>query len=151
MTVAVKRLIGVFVALALVATMAFLAAEPAQSKGIKTKVTFHVTDRTVKPDQKILFFGKVKSKKHKCEKKRKVVLKRVGTGKVKSDKSDGEGEYKIRINPEPDHGRYYVVVKKKKIKVKGGGGYGYGYGYGGKKTKKCKKAVSHTIKIRPVS
>jgi hypothetical protein len=146
MTLAVKRLIGVFLALALVASMVFITAEPAQTKGIKTKVTFKTTDRTVKPDQKILFFGKVKSKKKKCEKRRKVVLKRRGTGKVDTDRSDGEGEYRFRLNPEPDLGTYFVKVKKKKIRVRG-----YGYGYGGKKKRKCKKAISRDITIRPVA
>jgi hypothetical protein len=142
MTGAVRRMTAVVIAVAMVAAVVFFTSDPAKT-AIKTRVTFHVTDKTVKPNQKVLFFGKVKSKKKKCKRHRKVVLKRKHTGKVKTDKSDREGEYMMKINPEPDHGTYYVVVKKKTIKS---GGYGYGYG-GGKK--KCKRVRSRNIRIRP--
>jgi hypothetical protein len=151
MTGAVRRLTAVVIAVAMVAAMVFLTSDPAKT-AIRTRVSFNVDDKTVKPNEKVLFFGKVKSKKNKCKKNRKVVLKRKGTGKIRSKRSDGEGEFSFRHNPNPDHGRFYVVVKKKRIKTGGGGGGGYGYGYGygyGAKKKKCKKAVSRTIRIRP--
>jgi hypothetical protein len=147
MTGAVRRVTAVVIAAAMIAAMVFFTSEPAETKAIKTRVTLRVDDKTVRPNEKVLFFGKVKSKKNKCKKNRKVILKRKGTGKIKKKRSDGEGEFSFRHNPNPDRGRFYVVVKKKKIR-KGGGGYGYGYG--GKK-RKCKRAVSRTIKIRPVS
>jgi hypothetical protein len=145
MTVTVRRLTGVVIAAALIAAMVLVTAEPAKT-AINTTVTFKVTDKTVKPNQKVLFFGKVKSKKAKCEKKRKVVLKQVGEGKIDSKKTDAEGEYSFKHDPEPDLSSYFVKVKKKKIKV--GGGYGY-YGYGEKKKKKCKAVESKIIDIRP--
>jgi hypothetical protein len=147
MTIAARRVTGVLIALAMVAAVVFVSADPAKT-AIKTKVTFHVTDKTVKPHEKVIFFGKVKPKKHKkkCRRHRKVVLIQKGEGKVKSKKSDGEGEYMFKLDPKYD--KYRVKVKKKKIQVKNGG-YG-GYGYGGKKTKKCKKAKSRYIRIRPV-
>ena len=149
MTSAVRRMTAVLIAVAMVAAMVFFTSDPAKT-AIRTRVTLRVDDKTVKPNEKVLFFGKVKSKKGKCKKNRKVVLKRKGTGKIRQKRSDGEGEFSFRHNPEPDHGRFYVVVKKKKFKkgYGGGGGYGYGYGYGAKK-KKCKRARSRTIRIRP--
>jgi hypothetical protein len=147
MTSAVRRMTAVLIAVAMVAAMVFFTSEPAKT-AIKSKVKLSVSDKTVKPHEKILFFGKVKSRKHKCEKNRKVVLKRKRTGKVKSKKTDGEGEFSFRIDPKPNRGRYYVVAKKKRIKRGGYGGYGYGYGYDGAR-RTCRKARSRTIRIRP--
>jgi hypothetical protein len=153
MTSAARRVTGVLIAIAMVAAVVFVAPDPAKT-AIRSKVTFKVTDRTVRPHQRVIFFGKVKPKKHKkkCRRNRKVVLIQKGEGKVRSKRTDGEGEYSFRLDPKYD--KYRVKVKKKKIRVKadgdGGYGYGYGYGYDGKKKKRCRKAKSRFIRIRPV-
>ena len=141
-----KRAMGAALVVALIASVLLIAAKPART-AVRTRVSIHVTDRTVRPNQKINFFGKVKSPRRKCERRRTVVLKRKGTGKVKRDVTDREGEYRIRINPRPNRGRYFVVVKPKRIRVAGYGGYS-GYGYD-PRFRRCAKARSRTINISP--
>ena len=101
-----------------------------------------MTDKTVKPKQRIRFFGKVKSPRAKCRRGRIVVLRRKGTGRVKQTRSDREGEYRFRINPKPDRGRYFVKVKQKFANI----GYGE-YGY--TERRRCRGATSKVIRIRP--
>jgi hypothetical protein len=141
---AMRRIIITIVIAALVGSMLLIGADPGTTAPVRTKVGLRVTDKTVGPRQKILFFGKVKSPKGKCRRNRKVALFRKGTGKLKQKKTDGEGEYRFRINPRPDRGRYYVKALKKKFKR---GGYGY-YGYGGG-NRRCRVDKSKVIKIRP--
>jgi hypothetical protein len=140
-----RRAIVAVLVVALVGTMLLVSANRGQTRPIRTRVTLHVTDRTVRPHQKIIFFGKVKSRRAKCRRNRVVVLKRKGTGAIKRKRSDREGEFRFRIDPKPNRGRYFVVVKRKRISRPG---YGYPYGYGGRRDT-CLRARSRTIRIRP--
>jgi hypothetical protein len=141
---AVRWIIAAVVIAALVGSMVLVSVETASTQPIRTRVGIKVTDRTVRPKQKITFFGKVKSPRGKCRKRRVVVLKRKGTGKVKQKRTDREGEYRFRIDPKPNRGRYFVKAKKKFVNI----GYGYpGYGY--TERRKCRADTSRIIRIRP--
>ena len=131
------------VIIALVGAMLMIDSSTSTAAKIRTSVSLKVTDRTVRPKQRILFFGRVKSPRAKCRRNRVVLLKRRGTGTVKRDRSDREGEFRFRINPKPDRGTYFVKVKKKRIR-RPPNYYGYG---GGRDT--CRSATSKRIRIRP--
>jgi hypothetical protein len=141
---ALRRILVAVVIVALIGSMVVIGSDTGNAARIRTRVTLKVTDRTVRPHQKIIFFGKVKSPRRKCRRNRVVLLKRKGTGTVKRDRSDREGEFRMRIDPKPNRGRYFVKVKKKRIRRPGYGYYGYG---GGRDT--CRRARSRTIRIRP--
>jgi hypothetical protein len=140
----IRRMIVAVLVIALVGAMILIDSETSTAARIRTKATLKVTDKTVRPKQRILFFGKVKSPRGKCRRNRVVLLKRKGTGTVKRDRSDREGEFRFRINPKPDRGTYFVKVKSKRIRRPGYGYYGYG---GGRDT--CRSDTSKRIRIRP--
>jgi hypothetical protein len=143
MTGALRRVGIVALVAALVGSLLFVGAEPALTKPVKVRIVgFGVSDRTVRPHQKIVFFGRLKSKKKRCIRHSKVYLKRKGTGVVDVDRTDRDGEFRFRIDPQPNHGRYFARFRGKKGKP------GYGYGYGGRK-RRCGKATSRIIRIRP--
>ena len=143
---ATRWVITAVVIAALVGSMVFVSVQTASSQRIRTRVGIKVTDRTVKPKQKIQFFGKVKSPRGKCRRGRVVVLKRKNKGKVRQKRSDREGEYRFRINPKGDRGRYFVKVKPKFANI----GYGTpGYGY--TERRKCRGTKSRIIRIRPAA
>src|SRR5918996_2522015 len=137
-----RWIVAAVVIAALVGSMLLVNVETASTQPIRTRVSISVTDKTVKPKQRIRFFGKVKSPRAKCRRGRIVVLKRKGTGKVKQTRSDREGEYRFRINPKPDRGRYFVRVKAKFVNVPTGE-----YGY--RERRRCRPATSRIIRIRP--
>ena len=139
---ALRWIVAAVVIAALVGSMVLVNVETASTQTIGTRVGFKATDKTVKPKQKITFFGKVKSSRGKCRRGRVVVLKRKGSGKVKQKRSDREGEYRFRLNPKPDRGKYFVKVKQKFANI----GYGE-YGY--KERRRCRGVTSKVIRIRP--
>ena len=139
-----RWIVAAVVIAALVGSMVLVNVRTASTQPIRTRVSFKVTDKTVKPKQRIRFFGKVKSPRAKCRRGRIVVLRRKGTGRVKQTRSDREGEYRFRINPKPDRGRYFVRVKPKFVNI----GYGYA-GYGYSERRRCRPAKSKIIRIRP--
>jgi hypothetical protein len=143
MTGALRRVGVVLLVAAMVASLLFVTAEPATTRPVKVRIKFGVSDRTVRKNQKIVFFGRLKSKKKKCIRNSKVLLKRKGVGVVDRDRTDREGEFRFRIDPQPNRGRYFARFRGKKIKKPG-----YGYGYGGGK-RRCGKAKSRVIRIRP--
>ncbi len=145
MTGALRKVGVALLVAAMVGSLLFVAATPGLTRPIKVRIKFGVSDRTVKKNQEIVFFGRLKSKKKKCIRNSKVFLKRKGVGIVDRDRTDREGEFRFRIDPRPNRGKYRAVFKGKKIRKPG---YGYGYGYGGGK-RRCGKAKSRVIRIRP--
>jgi hypothetical protein len=145
MTGALRKVGVALLVAAMIGSLVLVAATPALTKPIKVRIKFGVSDRTVKRNQEIVFFGRLKSKKKKCIRFSKVYLKRKGVGVVDVDRTDREGEFRFRIDPQPNRGRYFARFRGKKINKPG---YGYGYGYGGGK-RRCGKATSRVIRIRP--
>jgi hypothetical protein len=145
MTGALRKVGVALLVAAMVGSLLFVSATPALTKPIKVRIKLGVSDRTVRKHQKVVFFGRLKSKKKKCIRNSKVVLKRKGVGVVDRDRTDREGEFRFRIDPQPNRGRYFAKFRGKKIRKPG---YGYGYGYGGG-TRRCGKAKSRIIRIRP--
>jgi hypothetical protein len=88
---------------------------PAHTKKFNTRVTIHF-DASPYGDS---FFGKVKSKKHACEKNRKVKVFRRQPGPDAqfdgSDQSDNQGDWRI-TNGTAAPGNYYAKAKKKVLK-----------------------------------
>jgi len=110
-----KRLAIAFV-IAFAAVAVGGAGTATAGKHIKTtKVTINFTDGSP-PTTQDTFFGKVKSKKAKCVKNRKVVVKRKTPSKLKigTDLTDNEGNWEVET-PNAPSGEYFAKAKKKTL------------------------------------
>ena len=96
---------------------------------------FDVSDRSVKKNQEIVFFGKLRNRHRKCRAEEEVELVRRRTGVVDVDITDDEGEFRFKQDPQPNRGRYFA-------RYRGKGRFGYGDQH------RCSRAVSEVIRIR---
>ena len=92
---------------------------PASSHKSETSVGMSVSDRTVRPNQRIVFFGKLRGDHDGCRRNQVVELVRRYRGVVASDETDSEGEWRVVIDPQPNYGRYFA-------RYRGRGEFGYG-------------------------
>jgi hypothetical protein len=82
------------------------------------------------------FLGRVSSRNNRCERRRRVVLKRVKRGRDKTvsrDLTNRRGKWKIRM-PNPRRGRYYATVNAKSFAGRNN------------RTIRCKRARSRRIR-----
>lgn len=127
--------------------LAFLAAAagliagtalPAAAHSVESRLFLDVSDRTVRPNQQITFFGKLRTEAHKaaCQRNSTIQLVRVGTGVVATDVTDAQGEFSFTIDPKPNRGRYFA-------RYAGSASFGYRNGH------RCEGDDSRKISIRP--
>jgi hypothetical protein len=141
MTGAVRKMGVVLLVAALVGSLLFVTATPALTQPIRVRIKLGVSDRTPPKDEKVIFFGRLKSRNKKCIRNSTVLLRRKGAGVVDVDKTDRQGEFFFVVKPR--RGRYVAKFRGKTITKPG-----YGYGYGGE-IRRCRKAKSRVIRIRP--
>src|SRR5262245_58650590 len=101
-----KVSIALVAVLATVALLATAVPSPAAS-GVKTKVTIKFTAGGTTYTPADSFSGKVKSKNKKCKKKRTVVVKQSGAGKVGKVKSNKKGKWVLDDGDIPP-GQYFA-------------------------------------------
>ena len=113
--------------LAIVAMLAFGSiaanAAPNDSQKFDSEVSlkFVQSDPTGPYDQKASAFkGQVKSTKELCEKKRKVVVRRLGEGKVGTVTTSNKGSYRVAADDPFVAGEFKARVKKKIIEKQNG-------------------------------
>ncbi|MGH2754602.1 MAG: hypothetical protein ACRDLB_09220 [Actinomycetota bacterium] len=82
------------------------------------------------------FKGRVQSKNRKCEKRRKVIVKRVGGGRVGKDRTDRSGNFRVKHGRNLRDGRYFAKVKKKRARTPSG------------RRILCRSARSQSIRVR---
>jgi hypothetical protein len=100
------RRIGVILACCLV--VGLIGVVPAMSHNADSRVSIHADDKQVGPNERVVFFGRLRNDHGRCERDRRIELVRKGQGVVDSDRTDNEGEWRIRHNPEPDSGRFFA-------------------------------------------
>ena len=110
-----KLVIALVVALA---CLSIGAVSALAAHKFRTRVTIHFVEGTT-PYGADKFKGKVKSKKAKCERRRKVTVKRVQPGPdqvIGVDRSDGSGRWKVVVAGSAPSGQYFAVAKKRTLK-----------------------------------
>src|SRR5436190_19938429 len=109
-----KKLLALALVAVLLATS--LVTGPALGAGTK-KFRTHVTINFSQTTYSSKFFGKVKSKKAACRKKRKVLVFRKNTPNVKiaKTKSNKKGKWHTNLSGTPPPGKYFAKAKKKKL------------------------------------
>ena len=119
----------------LASVMVIGSGTPASSHRSETSVSLRVSDRTVRPRQRVVFFGRLRGDHLGCRRNQMVELVRRGTGVVASDETDSEGEFRMRHDPQPNRGRYFA-------RYRGRGKFGY------RGRHSCAPDISRTIRIR---
>jgi hypothetical protein len=116
------------------------SALPAAAHSVESRLSLDVSDQTVRPNQEITFFGKLRTEAHKarCQRKSTIKLIRVGTGVVATDVTDAQGEFSFTIDPKPNRGRYFA-------RYAGSSAFGYRNGH------RCEGDDSRKISIRPTN
>jgi hypothetical protein len=136
-----RKAISVLVAAtALASSLLFSIMTPASSHFAPSSLSLHVSDKSVRPHQRIVFFGRLRQVHRRCRRGARIQLVRRGKGVVRTDRTDREGEFRLPIDPKPNHGRYFA-------RYRGSGRFGYGYGYGYGATHRCGGARSRRIRI----
>lgn len=130
-----KKLGGLVCIIASVGMLAIGAPNTALAHFDDSRVSLNVSDRTVRPNQRIVFFGRLRNEHGRCVRNQLILLKRRGTGVVARDRTDGDGEFRFRIDPRPNRGRYYA-------RYRGKGRFGYNNNH------RCGADNSRTIRIR---
>jgi hypothetical protein len=114
------------VAFALVAVLGFgvIGATAAKPKKVSSKVTIAFypgsSSDPYDPYAQSSFEGRVKSKKKRCKKGRRVVVKEIGAGKVGTAKTHRKGKYDVFAGDVLEPGEYeefstfYAQVKKRR-------------------------------------
>jgi hypothetical protein len=100
-----------------------------------SRVSLGVSDRTVRPNQRITFFGRLRNEHRNCRRGELVQLIRRGSGVVETDRTDRQGEFSFRHNPQPNRGRFFA-------RYNGKGRFGYNNRH------RCGADSSRTIRIR---
>jgi hypothetical protein len=132
----VKNVARALSAAVLVGGLLFSSAPVAGAHVVPSSITFGVSDRTVRPHQRIFFFGDLHTPGHpRCHVNALIVLRRVHTGIVATTRTDAQGTFAFRIDPRPNHGRYYAHYR-------GRSGFGYLNSHG------CLASNSRVIRIR---
>lgn len=119
MTTSARRSVASITALIAVAVLSVGGAPAVWAHFDDSRVTLGVSDDTVKPNQTITFFGRLRNEHGPCRSGETVRLVRRNTGVVARDKTDSEGEFSFRIDPQPNQGRYFA-------RYRGAGRFGYG-------------------------
>jgi hypothetical protein len=132
----ISRLALLAVAIGLIATTPL----PVAAHSVDTRLSLDVGDHTVRPNQEITFFGRLRTEAHKarCQRNARIQLIRVGTGVIATDVTDAQGEFSFTIDPQPDRGRYFV-------RYAGSAPFGYRSGH------RCEGDDSRKISIRPTN
>ena len=130
-----NSMLGAVLVVGLVAGSLVATAVPVGAHFSESRISLHVDDHTVKGNEKVLFFGKLRNTHLKCRANEVVVLKRRGSGVIDSDVTDADGEFSFRQDPQPNRGRFFA-------RYRGKGRFGYGNGH------RCSQATSDPVKIR---
>ena len=131
-----SRTIRSLLAAALAAgSLVLIGSTPVGAHLSESRISLHVDDHTVKPDQRVLFFGRLRNTHLKCRQGEEVELVRRGTGVVDVDVTDAEGEFSFKQDPKPNRGRYFA-------RYRGKGRFGYNNQH------RCSRAVSDPVRIR---
>ena len=126
----------------------FLGAAPSGAHFIDSSFTkWGVDDHTVKPHQKVTFFGKLSTPGHPaCHMGAKIKIQqrfRKPNGRYEWQLegfafTDNQGEFSFTEDPQPNHGKFFA-------RYRGSGRFGYGNGH------KCGRAFSDAVRIRLAS
>lgn len=131
-----SKKIRIAVLAAMSAGLVSTGTTPVEAHTGDSKVVLHVSDNTVRPNQTIVFFGKLRGTRHRfCKRGSTIELVRKGQGVVATDRTDRQGEFRFREDPQPNRGRYFA-------RYRGSGRFGYGNGH------LCRRDRSRTIRIR---
>ena len=110
-----KRSLTLFAAVVACLAVGVVTAQGAGVKKFNSKVTIRFLAGTP-PYQGDGFNGAVTSKKHKCIKKRRIVIKNKNTGNsVSAVKTNGKGKWHVQLNGTIPKGKYQAKAKKKTL------------------------------------
>ena len=115
-----------------------MAPSPAGAHFTESSISLKADDKTVRGNENVLFFGKLRNKHRKCRANQEVELVRrskKGGVIVDVDVTDADGEFSFSHDPDPNHGRFFS-------RYQGRGKFGYNNKHS------CSKAVSDTVRIR---
>ncbi len=108
---------------------------PAGAHVSESRITLSVDDHSVRKNQSVIFYGKLRNAHRKCRAGEEVQLKRVRTGVIATDVTDSDGEFRFKLDPQPNRGKFFA-------RYRGKGRFGYGNKH------KCSAAQSDIVRIR---